>query len=143
MSPAPLSEALVGAWSLASYEALAADGSVSHPLGRHAEGLLVYAPNGLMSVQIMAAGRRLWDHGGSDAHRAEAAAGYLAYAGRYEVDEAAATVVHRVEISLVPNWVGTDQRRAVALDGDRLELTAAPTAIDGERRTPRLSWRRR
>ena len=34
---------------------------------------------------------------------AAAAAGYFAYAGRWEVDGAAGTVTHEIELSLVPN----------------------------------------
>jgi hypothetical protein len=143
VSPAPLAQQLVGAWSLTAYEALGTDGSVEHPMGRRPEGLLAYTPDGLMSVQIMSADRRRWGRPATDSDRADAAAGYLAYAGRYEVDEDAATVVHHVEMSLVPNWVGTAQRRSIALSGDRLQLTATPTVIDGVRRTPRLSWSRR
>jgi hypothetical protein len=142
VSPASLAERLAGAWSLVSYEALGADGSVGHPMGRRVAGLLAYTPDGFMSVQIMSADRRPWGRPGTDADRADAAAGYLAYAGRYEIDEDAATVVHHVAVSLVPNWVGSAQRRSIALSGDGLELTGAPTVIDGERRTPRLSWRR-
>ena len=52
------------------------------------------------------------------------------------------TVIHHVEISLVPNWVGRPQRRTVALDGDRLRLTAPPLEVAGRTTIPRLTWRR-
>jgi Lipocalin-like domain len=51
-------------------------------------------------------------------------------------------VVHHVETSLVPNWVGRPQRRAVALDGDRLRLTAPALDVGGRAAVPVLTWRR-
>jgi hypothetical protein len=106
MSQRTLSEQLVGAWSLVSYEIKTADGIVQHPLGADAVGLLIYGPNGLMTVQIMASARARWRVQSQGPRRladlAAAAEGYLAYAGPYEVDEATRTVTHHVELSLTP-----------------------------------------
>ena len=50
---------------------------------------------------------------------------YLSYCGRY--DFLGDTVVHHVEMSLFPNWIGGDQVRVVDLRGNRLTLsTRAP-----------------
>ena len=146
MSEPTLSGQLVGAWSLVSYEVHAAHGAVQHPLGADAVGLLVYGPDGLVTVQIMAADRRRWRAQSEGPQRlaelAAAAEGYLAYAGTYEVDEAARTVTHHVDLSLIPNWVGRPQRRAVDVRADSLTLTAEPSRFRGEMATPRLTWRR-
>ena len=146
MNEPTLSEQLVGAWSLVRYERPGADGIAHHPLGADAVGLLVYRPDGLMAVQIMARERRQWSARSAGAERvaelATAAEGYLAYAGTYEVDEAARMVTHHVALSLIPNWVGRPQRRAVDLRADRLSLTAEPSRLGGESATPRLTWRR-
>ncbi len=133
-----LAARLVGAWSLVAYEAIAPDGTVEHPLGRNAAGLLVYTAGGLMTVQLMRPGRPPWTR---DA--APSPEGYLAYAGRYEVDEAARTVTHHVELSLLPDWVGRPQVREADLDGDRLRLTTPPSRIgDREAAVARLTWQR-
>jgi hypothetical protein len=76
------------------------------------------------------------------AELAAAAEGYLAYAGTYEVDEAARMVTHYVELSLIPNWVSRPQRRAVDLQADSLILTAEALRLQDETATPRLTWRR-
>ena len=47
----------------------------------------------------------------------EVLGGYLAYAGRYEVDPAARTVTHRIECGLVPAPVGTELTRWNEIDG--------------------------
>jgi hypothetical protein len=100
-----------------------------------------------MTVQVMDPRRPRWERRApEDERRAQvtaAADGYIAYAGRFEVEETAVpTVIHHVEISLVPNWVGRPQRRTVALDGDRLRLTAPPLEVAGRTTIPRLTWRR-
>jgi hypothetical protein len=135
---AELATGLVGAWELLAYEATAEDGGeIEHPLGDDAAGLLVYIGGGLMSVQLMRRDRPRWTPGA-----APSAEGYLAYAGRWEVDEAARTVTHHVELSLLPNWVGRPQVRQADLAGDRLRLTAPPERIGGRVAVARLSWRR-
>ena len=49
--------------------------------------------------------------------------GIVCYFGTFEVDEAKNTVIHHVEASLVPSWVGTDLRRHFRVDGSTLVLT--------------------
>jgi hypothetical protein len=146
MNQPTISEQIVGAWSLVSYEVRAADEIVQHPLGADAVGLLIYGPHRHMTVQIMASDRQRLRAQSESSQRlselAAAAEGYLAYAGTYEVDEAARTVTHHVELGLIPNWVGRPQRRAVDLRADHLILTAEPPQFEGEMATPRLTWRR-
>ena len=49
---------LIGAWTLQSYEARSIDGSsVTHPLGAHAQGIIMYTPDGYMSAQLMRSDR--------------------------------------------------------------------------------------
>jgi hypothetical protein len=51
-------------------------------------------------------------------------------------------VVHHVELSLFPNWVGTDQQRPVERTGDRPILSARPLLLAGKQQVPRLVWER-
>jgi hypothetical protein len=41
--------------------------------------------------------------------------GFVAYGGRYSFS--GDRVIHHVEMSLFPNWVGSDQERTVSLTG--------------------------
>jgi hypothetical protein len=66
--------------------------------------------------------------------------GFVAYAGRYSFS--GDRVVHHVELSLFPNWVGSDQQRSVELAGDRLILSARPLLLAGKPQVPRLVWER-
>jgi hypothetical protein len=59
---------------------------------------------------------------------------FVAYAGRYSFH--GDRVVHHVELSLFPSWVGSDQERWVELAGDRLTLSASPLLLAANSRCP-------
>ncbi|OBI51250.1 lipocalin-like domain-containing protein [Mycobacterium sp. E796] len=142
-----LSEYLIGAWTLESYQSSVLDGSdVRYPLGPDAVGIIMYTPDGYMSAQIMRADRPPLDVGdlstGDDAELATAARGYLAYTGPYTTTDDS-VVAHHVDVSLLPNWIGGTQYRAAQIGDSRLELSPTePVLIDGQRRNGRLVWRR-
>lgn len=138
---------LHGTWELAEFIIGFDDGRPPlHPFGDDARGLLIYAPDGHLSALLCKAhrpriGARLEtaDRAPVEA-RATAFDGYLSYAGRWtlEGDE----VVHRVDFALVPDVVGTENRRRVHVDGDRLVLSYDVTPKGGGLRHYRLTWRR-
>ena len=136
--------ALVGAWRLVSWENHAADGQVTHPMGTDAIGSLLYTADGRFSVTISRVGRAEFAAGdllgGTTEEKAQAVEGFVAYAGRYSFH--GDRVVHHVELSLFPNWVGSDQQRWVELNGDRLILSARPLLLAGQLQVPRLVWER-
>jgi Lipocalin-like domain len=137
-------EALVGAWQLLSWENQAADGQVTYPMGADALGYVIYAADGRFSVTISRRGRAGFAAGdllgGTTKEKAQAVEGFVAYAGRYSFH--GDRVIHHVELSLFPNWVGTDQQRSVELSGDRLILSARPLLLAGQLQVPRLVWER-
>jgi hypothetical protein len=137
-------EALVGAWQLLSWENRAADGQVTYPMGTDALGSLLYTASGRFSVTISRRGRAGFAAGdllgGTTEEQARAVEGFVAYAGRYSFH--GDRVVHHVELSLFPNWVGSDQQRWVELNGDRLTLSARPLLLASQLQVPRLVWER-
>jgi Lipocalin-like domain len=135
---------LVGTWRLVSFEMRDEQGRVTHPLGRDAVGFITYAPDGHMPVQFGRADRaRLavgdWA-GATPAEIAAAARDYLAYCGTYELRDG--EVVHRVELSLMPNWIGAELVRLVAFDGERVSLSTPPTLVGGRQQIATLVWER-
>jgi hypothetical protein len=136
--------ALVGAWRLVSWENQAADGQVTYPMGPDPNGYVIYAADGRFSITISRRGRAGFAAGdllsGTAEEKARAMEGFVAYAGRYSFD--GDRVVHHVELSLFPNWVGSDQQRWVELAGDRLILSASPLLLAGKQQVPRLVWER-
>jgi hypothetical protein len=111
-------DALVGAWRLVSWENQAADGQVTYPMGADALGYVLYSGDGRFSVTISRADRAGFTAGdllgGTTQEKARAMESFVGYAGRYSFH--GDRVIHHVELSLFPNWVGTDQERWVELD---------------------------
>jgi hypothetical protein len=141
----PLAARLVGHWSLVSFEAVSGE-HTEYPFGPGAVGQITYDAAGHMAVQIMKAGRPLFasaDQGAGTAEEVSAAfTGYVAYYGTYSVDQRAGVVTHHLSASMFPNWVGSEQRRELLLEGDRLILSTPPTLFQGTQRVFRLVWKR-
>jgi hypothetical protein len=142
----PLTEAdLVGTWHLRAWTSQG-DDDIVHPMGASPEGVLVYTMDGTMITTIGRAGRPPIDGGdllsGPVDQRLEAMATFIAYAGTFRVE--GGDVVHDVTMSLFPNWIGTTQRRHVAISPDRrtLEFSADPFVLHGRLSTQRLTWER-
>ena len=137
-------ESLLGTWRLVSAVATTASGDRDpHPYGLKPSGFLSYMPDGRMSAIIAHDGRRplRGDRiSAPSAERADAFATFFAYAGRYQVE--GDRVTHHVEIASVPNWVGTDLVRVMALHGDRLTLSTPPLSVAGRTQSTELVWER-
>lgn len=113
-------------------------------MGTDALGYVIYAADGRCSITISRRGRAGFAAGdllgGSTEEQAQAVEGFVAYAGRYGFH--GDRVIHHVELSLFPNWVGSDQERWVELAGDRLTLSASPLLLSGKQQVPCLVWER-
>ena len=142
---APLQRQFVGAWKLISFEQRTTAGEVTHPMGEHPVGRLTYDAQGLMTAQLMLPARPKFEapskNGGSAEQKIAAFNGYVAYYGTYTVDEARRTVIHHVEASLYPNWVGSEQRRLFEFSEGRLILRAK-NGSGGPGTEGKLVWER-
>jgi hypothetical protein len=140
----------VGVWKLVTCESKnKTSGEVRYPFGRNPVGRITYDQAGRMSALLMNPGRRPVGGSptrGSTAIVAEASCeeiremvtGFTAYLGTFEIDESARTVIHHVQASLIPSWVGKDLRRTYEFTGaSQLVLTAA-----SDLGTTRLVWQR-
>ena len=136
---------LIGTWRLVSWDRIE-DGDKRIPaLGPGADGLITYTTDGFMFGMLMAPNRKQFagtdPFGGTVEECRQAMSTALAYCGRYRVD--GDCVVHTVEMSMYPNWVGTEQRRAYRFDGDRVVLrTVQPIVRNGVSSVAELVWRR-
>ena len=80
---------LVGTWRLVSFEVRGQDGEALYPLGDNPVGYLMYGQEGYMQVSMMKANRPRINAEtlllASTEEKAEAAATYVSYCGRYEI----------------------------------------------------------
>lgn len=135
-------ERLVGTWKLVGFETREEDGEVTYPFGKDASGYIMYSADGYVSVAIFPKNRRRFKTddilGGTTEEKVAAAESYIAYFGKYEVIED--RVIHHVEASFFPNWVGIDQERFYRLDGNRLTLRALSMLVKGKNQSVHLIW---
>jgi len=119
---------------------------MAEPMGPAPEGLLVYTAAGTMITTIGLPGRPPITGGdilgGPTDEIVAMATTFIAYAGTYELD--GDDVVHHVEMSLFPDWVGSQQRRHVELSdgGATLSLSSEPMQVRGRVSAQRLIWDR-
>lgn len=140
MSP----DQLVGTWKLERWRTTYDSGREIFPMGEDAQGWLLYTPDGHMAAFLSRAGRPAFESGemlsAEDAEKVRAWDSFFSYCGRYEVrgDE----VVHHIDASLYPNWIGDAQARTMRLEGDRLTLTTPPQKTRRGLQTSEVVWRR-
>lgn len=134
LSVAPVdAQTLQGRWKLLAAEDLRADGTVArYPWGRQPVGSIV-VEGGWCYIQIMsgdtpnfgaASGRSVGDD-----MKAALLSTYIAYTGPCAVDDAAGTVVLKVEAAWRPDYVGTEQRRFFRFEDGKLLFGPAPNSI--------------
>jgi hypothetical protein len=150
-----LRDQLMGAWELVEYSAFPIDDPSKKifPMGKDAQGIIMYTHNGYMSAQIQVPGQKPFQSNDLNGHTteelAESAKNYFAYTGPFYLDEAGdePILMHHMTLSLLPNWLGNTQRRLMKIskEGDDIYLTLGPEApveIMGEKRMSKLIWRR-
>ncbi len=136
---------LVGTWKLVDFYSVDAKQQVGYPFGKNPTGYLVYTENGYMSVSIMTTNRpllglsveemqdlknaklgleliaNLGKYIKASLRYFSAGRNYLSYSGKYEIRDS--TVIHHIEVSLVPDWVGLDFERNVEFSEGQIILT--------------------
>jgi hypothetical protein len=124
---ATLRDSVLGAWELVSFSSTdVATGAVEHPLGPSPRGLIVYTPDGHMSAQLANPDM----------------SGYVAYGGRFAVNEETSTLHHDVTMSMLPELLAQPQFRQASVDGDLLTLSATSSDPVGTTTRSSLVWRR-
>jgi Lipocalin-like domain len=148
MSGKSLREQLVGAWALTGcVERDIETGVESHPLGERPLGLILYTADGYVSAQLQCRERRPFADGdllrATPEEYAAAGSSYIAYSGRFFVDEDKKSLCHEMAVSFFPNWFGQRQVRLVEVNGETLRLsTDGPQRLNGALKTATLTWRR-
>lgn len=144
-----IQERLIGGWGLRAAVAVDTAGDKFYPMGEDVEGRIVYTPDGYVAVNIMENGRKRPDENTrwaklSDADAASLARTYMAYSGRFSVDEEDGIVHHHLDMCLDPTMVGTDQVRHVEFTADgQLKLSVPLAELDGQPiQSTYLTWYR-
>jgi Lipocalin-like domain len=135
----------VGVWRLVSMEYRTDDGAlVESPFGAEPEGTIMYDSLGNMAAQIGRKDRPRFSSSdrmaGSVEEKTAAFESYIAYFGRYRVDERERSVTHDVQQALFPNWAGSKQVRYYTFADRKLTLRTPPFQYLGKNVTAILLW---
>jgi Lipocalin-like domain len=136
----------VGAWELESYTEYSGAEEPVQPFGSNPVGFLIYTEDGIVSAQLMKPNRKqlaagAWQFKDPEA-LAELAEGYIAYHGRYFIDEPLGQMIHLPVLALVPNLIDQCQYRLLTFDDAKLTLRTFRTESDGRTVETRLTWYR-
>ena len=114
-----LTERIVGTWELVSYKVEDKEtGKLIDAMGSAPRGRVIFTPDGWVAFNLEGSDRK---PAATDTERAELMKSLVAYIGRYRIE--GDQWVTTVETAWAPEWVGTEQRRSVRLDGDYAEVT--------------------
>jgi len=131
-----------GTWRLVSVETRKENGEVYRRGQR--TGYLMYNDDGYMSVAFMKEGRPSFAsgdiRGGTVEEKVAAVDDYTSYSGRYEVE--GDKVLHHIEVSLFPNWIGETQERTYELKDNQLTLSTPLMPVGGIQLSTHLIWER-
>ncbi len=101
--------------------------------GENARGMLTLTPDGKYSISLaratlpkFASNSRV--KGTADENKA-VVEGSIFHFGTYSIDDGGKSITFHIKTSTFPNWDGTDQKRALKMNGDELTYTVtAPSA---------------
>jgi Lipocalin-like domain len=131
-----LKQQLVGTWTFVRTEGTQQDGAKILPFGQNPRGVNIFTEDGhFVQIQIadgipkFASNSRVT---GTAEENKAVILGSLSLFGTYTVDEAARTIIYKVESSTFPNWVGQEQIRPVdSISSDELMHSNAGGSIAG------------
>lgn len=137
---------IIGTWELLSYIEVPVNGMDSiFPYGKTPKGLLLYSPDGYMSVQISVSDELKYISNdrmlASDDEIKRRVRNYLAFSGRYAIDNRSAQVTYMIETSFYPNWEGSQQVRKLDFEGEILyQKSVEPVLSDGRLVHAYMTW---
>jgi len=140
-----IKEEIIGTWKLVSWVYENEKGETVDYLGKHATGILMYDKHGYMNAQLMKADRSIFASDSISGAMPDEALGafntYLAYFGKY-YEEKPGEVVHIVEGSLFPNWIGNKEVRYGRIENNVLILHTPPIPAQGREIVFYITWER-
>lgn len=132
---------VIGTWKLTKFE-MKTDDKITYPYGDNPSGYLIYNENGHMAVLISKKDRKNVSTEDitniPEIEKSQLVDGFLGYTGKYEV--LTDRIVHHVELSFIPNWIGRSLERFHQLKEGCLILETPAEEIDGSILISRLTW---
>jgi hypothetical protein len=140
-----IKEKIVGTWKLVSWKYTGENNEEIDFFGTNPFGILMYDNRGYMNAQLSKLGRANFRSesltGGSLEEMRDAYLSYAAYYGTY-YENSPGEIIHVVEGSLFPNWVGHQEIRYGKIKGEYLILSTPPIKAQGKEIIFNVTWKR-
>jgi hypothetical protein len=140
-----IKQKIVGTWKLVSWKYTSENGEETDFFGERPFGILMYDNRGYMNAQLSKLGRANFHSesltGGSLEEMRDAYLSYAAYYGKY-YENSPGEIIHVVEGSLFPNWVGHQEIRYGKIKGEYLILSTPPIKAQGKEIIFNVTWER-
>jgi Lipocalin-like domain len=118
---------LVGTWTLVSSDTVRTDGSRAPTFGANPKGILIFTSDGRFIYLFASADLPKFASNnratGTPEENKAVVQGSIATFGTYSAADK--DLMIKVEHSTFPNWIGTDQKRTIAITGDELKWANA------------------
>jgi len=143
-----LKNEIIGTWKLLSYIEVPVGGEeYLFPIGTTPKGMLIFSPDGYMSVQISVKNPIKYDSddrfSATDKKIAARSKQYIAFTGKYTTDNVLSHVIYHIETALNPNWEGVKQVRKLDFEGDILyQKSLEPISSNGQMVHAYMTWQR-
>ena len=133
---------ITGTWKLKSFESRSKDGDVFYPFGENPKGFLMYDKSGYMSGMISRADRPNLsvknEINMDESEKTSISEGFIGYSGKYEILDD--KIIHHVEMSFIPNWIGKPLDRFYSFENDDLVLTTPPEVFNNTKFVHYIVW---
>jgi len=145
---ASIKNEIIGSWKLLSYIEVPINGEDSmFPVGTTPKGILMFNPDGYMSVQITSSDCKTFKSDdrmvASDEEIRNRLFSYISFSGKYTVNNKVACVTYHIETALFPNWMGTKQVRKLDFENDILyQKTLEPILSNGNKVHAYMTWQK-
>jgi len=140
-----IKDKIIGTWKLVSWKYNGENDTPIDFFGENTGGILMYDKSGYMNAQLNKANRHSFKSEslteGTSEEITEAYLSYAAYYGKY-YEKSPGEIVHMVEGSLFPNWVGHEEIRYGKIEGEYLILSTPPIQAKSKKIVFTVTWKR-
>lgn len=138
-----IKDKIIGTWKLVSWKYTNENNQALDFFGEKPCGILTYDTSGYMNAQLMKGDRSNFISesltGGSDEEIKQAYLSYASYYGKY-YEKSPGEIIHIVEGSLFPNWVGHQEIRYGKIKDEYLTLSTPPIQAQGKEIVFTVTW---
>jgi hypothetical protein len=136
---------MTGTWDVVEAKFETTDGNIIEPWGPSPIGMGIFTDEGYFSAQFMRSGRaKFAGEFPIPEEKQQTYDDYLAFYGRYSVDEEKGTVSIFIEGSTNANWIGEEQVRYCEIkDNNHVILRTPPLKYFGLEYIGTLAWKQR